>query len=202
MGACKGKFNVHACKEIMKYTYFFIFVAILLNVSCGGAAETTKNAPGQNVNTAAGTNTGQTGGPATEQANGESVAPPGSVFDKSNRERALVDSNPGGTPPPPQFRKAGDDSEIAVTMKADGSVLEIRRFKSHPQLSRVEATWNGTGPKSLKYFLKGGKVVTASSDRIANLQTAPLSVLLEIAGIQPPPPPPPTSGATEKKPSQ
>src|SRR5688572_20714683 len=77
--------------------------------------------------------------------------------DRKNRQNRVV--HPSGTPEPPEFRPAAEDSEAAVTMADDGSIVEIRVFKSHPQLERVESTWIDPKEKQLKIFLKGGKVI-------------------------------------------
>jgi hypothetical protein len=181
----------------------FVFVTVSLAIACGGTAEKTASA-----NKAAGSNNS----PAANSVVGvdpnatpasESEPPAGNIGNAANTRRQIVDTS--GPAPPPSFRPAGEDSQIAVSMRPDGKILEVRVFKSHPQLAKVESVWDGKGEKELKFVLKNGKVITKKSDRIENLQTAPTAVLVEIAGIKPPPPPAASSRTTkapEKKPEQ
>jgi hypothetical protein len=99
--------------------------------------------------------------------------------DRKNRANRVV--NPSGTPETPEFRPAPEDSEAAVTMADDGSIMEIRVFKSHPRLEKVESTWVDPKEKKLKIFLKGGNVIELKTDRVASLQSTTTAELLEIA---------------------
>ena len=68
-------------------------------------------------------------------------------------KKAMVDA--GGEAPPPMRSPASENSEVATSMGKDGSFIEIRWFKNHPQLERVERTWAGDGKSSaLKIFLR------------------------------------------------
>ncbi|MEP6789122.1 MAG: hypothetical protein ABJB40_11865 [Acidobacteriota bacterium] len=95
-----------------------------------------------------------------------------------------VMANVSGTPVPPQFQPAAENSEWAVTMNGDGSVTEIRIFRSHPQLARTEVFSRDGRNKIVKIILRNGKTVDVKTDRPFNLMTASSSEILQIGGIQ------------------
>lgn len=70
-------------------------------------------------------------------------------------------------------------------MKPDGSVYEIRVFKNHPQLKKVEALWHGVTAKTLTFKLRNGRVLERRTDQLYDLQTATTADLLIIAGLRP-----------------
>ena len=70
-------------------------------------------------------------------------------------------------------------------MKPNGQVFEIRVFRSHPQLAKVEATWIGVNEKDVKIFLRNGAMREVNTDQIANLKSATAGELLQLAGIGP-----------------
>ena len=70
-------------------------------------------------------------------------------------------------------------------MNASGQVFETRVFKENPQLAKVEMLWISPTDKKVKIYLKSGKIVQDSGERIDNLTTVSTSVLLEIAGVKP-----------------
>lgn len=102
--------------------------------------------------------------------------------ERTNRRRR-VDVDPSATPPPPNFRPAAEDSESAITMDQTGAVLEIRVFKKHPQIAKVEAIRLNETTKTLKVYLRDGKVVEVKTDRVDRLETISTGDILEIAGI-------------------
>ena len=103
-------------------------------------------------------------------------------FNRVNRPIAPID--PSATPVPLKFHPAGEDSQVAVTMKPDGRVYEVRVFKSHPQFAKIEATWVDGKTKDLEIQLRDGRILKVRTDQIANLQTAPTKDLLAIAGLK------------------
>jgi len=189
----------------MKSTILFlvVFVTASLAIGCGGTAEKTANAnkAASDVNSPASANSA---GVVDANANPASESePPAGNIANANTRRQIVDTS--GPVPPPSFRPAAEDSQIAVSMRPDGKIYEVRVFKSHPQLAKVESVWDGKSEKELKFVLKNGKVIAKKSDRIQNLQTAPTAVLVEIAGIPTAPPPAASSRTTkapDKKPEQ
>lgn len=103
--------------------------------------------------------------------------------DKKNKKER-PDENPSATPAPAEYRQAPENSEASVMMNADGSITEIRVFKDHPLIEKAEATWSDPTSKSLKVYLKNGKVVTAKTDKIPNLQSVASDLILQAAGIR------------------
>jgi hypothetical protein len=84
---------------------------------------------------------------------------------------------------------APDNSTFASFLTDAG--YEIRTFKSHPQLLKVEKKTSADGTQALKIFLRGGKVVELPGQRITSLSNASAAYILEVAGIQPVPQPQP-----------
>ncbi|MEQ1603603.1 MAG: hypothetical protein ABL999_01920 [Pyrinomonadaceae bacterium] len=101
---------------------------------------------------------------------------------KNRKDRP--DENPSATPAPAEFRAAPENSEVSVMMNTDGSITEIRIFKDHPQISKAEATWSDPASKTLKVYLKNGKVLTAKTDKIPNLNSVASDVILQAVGVK------------------
>jgi len=180
MGICKGKTHVKDFSKGMKRNLLLLSVLIL---GVAGQACSTPSGPEKASSSVNSNVASRSENEVNEPRNLDTVAQPGSFRDRSKR-RNRVDVNPSATPEPPTFRPAPENSESAVTMNADGSIQEIRVFKSHPQLEKVEATWFDPKEKALKVYLKNGQVLDAKTDRIASLQSASSSELLQIAGFK------------------
>ena len=105
------------------------------------------------------------------------------IAKRNERVNANLDAKPG-KPEPLRFEPGPEDSEVAVAMQPDGSVLEVRVFRNHGQLARAEAHWFPGGPKKLKISLRNGRVATVETDRVANLKTAPANLLVELAAAK------------------
>lgn len=158
----------------------FIVSLACIGWACSGSAEAVKNAPA--TQNATPTPSSQKGNPNAETVDSAVSPTPGRIAAQP-RGRTRVAPIPG-PPPPLQFRKAAEDSEIATAMNAQGDVVETRIFKSHPRLERVEAVWKGAKEAEFKIFLKDGKIIDVKTGRIVNLQTASVRDLLAIAGIE------------------
>lgn len=92
--------------------------------------------------------------------------------------------NPPGPPPQPVEPKPGpENSEISTMMNEDGSITEFRFFKDHPLLARVEANWMDPRVKTLKVYLKNGRVLEAKTDKIPYLHEAKSDLILSIVGV-------------------
>ena len=183
MGGRKGGPAIQVNRQAMKHiiTLSLCLAAAVFALSCATSNETAKNtnganAPAQNLPIAQ-VNTN------IQSVNGNTGDQPASVADKINRANRPIDNAPAGPPPPLQFQPAGEDTEIATTMTREGLMVEVRRFKNHPQITKIEAKWLGATDKELKYFLKNGKTVDVKTDKIGNLKTTPVSVLVELAGL-------------------
>ncbi len=81
-------------------------------------------------------------------------------------------------------RPAPDNSTFASYLTDAG--YEIRTFNNHPQLLKAEKKTASDGKQSLKIFLRDGKIVQASANKVPTLSTAPAALLLEAAGIRQP----------------
>lgn len=105
-------------------------------------------------------------------------------FYERDKRKTRVDANPNAKPEPLVYRAAPENSESATTMTSDGSILEVRVFKSHPQIAKVEALWVDPKEKTLKVYLKNGRTVEVTTDRIPNLRDTSSNDILAIAGIR------------------
>jgi hypothetical protein len=97
--------------------------------------------------------------------------------------------------------KPAPENSTFYTFLAD-SGYEVRTFKSHPQLLRVEKETTNEGKTTVKVFLRGGKVVDVDGNRVPQLSTMPVQVILDLAGVPRRDPPAVTGPQLEKKPSE
>ncbi len=111
------------------------------------------------------------------------AVPPENQREKKRKERPINEttSEPGPSTPKP----APEDSEVSAMMNSDGSITEIRVFRSHPQIARAEARWMEPSNKDLKVFLRNGKILEAKTDKIPYLHDVSSELLLQIVGIKP-----------------
>lgn len=107
----------------------------------------------------------------------------GSTLDRARR-RQRVDADPNASPVPPTLSPAAENSEGAITMLPDGTVSEIRIFKAHPTLLRVDTYFRKPGSKRVKFTFKDGKIIELETDKIDNLLNIPAARLLQIAGTK------------------
>ena len=94
-------------------------------------------------------------------------------------------------------RPAPDNSTFTSFLTDAG--YEIRTFKNHPQLLKVEKKITPDGKQAVKVFLRDGKVVELPGQKIPVLATIPAAQILEAAGIRPPAPPAPAGPPPTKK---
>jgi len=91
----------------------------------------------------------------------------------------------GDTPIAPNVSQAviaaPDDSEIRNTMNAKGLPLEIRQFKNHPILVKIERT--DTNNRDVKVYLRNGKVVKLPESQANDFSTAPASEIVKAIGL-------------------
>jgi hypothetical protein len=108
--------------------------------------------------------------------------PKGSILDRLTRRRE-VPAGPSGTPVKPAFRPAGENSQFAVLMDPDGRVREIRTFKGHPALVRVDAVWvdpNTPNQKRLEFKFRNGRNASVTTDQVTSLKDKPVAELLSL----------------------
>ena len=97
-----------------------------------------------------------------------------------------------------QNAKPAPDNSTFTSYLTDAG-YEIRTFKSHPQLLKVEKKTVADGTQSLKIFLRDGRVVELPGQRITVLSTATAAFILETAGVKPAQPKQPASGTAPAK---
>ena len=81
-------------------------------------------------------------------------------------------------------RPAPDNSTFTSYLSDAG--YEIRTFKNHPQLTKVEKKTSNDGSTTIKVFLRNGKVVDLPGQAIPILSTAPASQIMNAAGVPAP----------------
>lgn len=203
MGIRKGKFNIKAdgCGMKTQLIFAFILAAASLNWACSGCSKTMPqaNSPVSAFNkTAASPSPSQTSTPNTNPANSVTNAQTGTFANPPNNKK-VVNSPTNETPSQLRFQPAAEDSEIASSMNSSGQMYSIRVFRNHPQLAKVESVWVNKKDKALKIFLKDGRVLEVTTDRILNLKQATTAQLLELVGIQPAQPERNKTGAKQAK---
>lgn len=72
----------------------------------------------------------------------------------------------------PNTQPAPDNSEMQATMNNQGQPIEMRVFKNHPALSKVEKVYVELDKPIVKVYLKNGKTVEVAAGRISNPMTA------------------------------
>lgn len=113
---------------------------------------------------------------------GENVMIPGINEPNSNSNAKPLASNQAEKVAAPEGRPAPDDSVFTTQLTDVG--LETRTFKSHPLLKKVERITSPKG-KTIKVYLRSGKIVELPGDKLANLSSVPASEILREVGIVP-----------------
>jgi hypothetical protein len=154
--------------------------------------ESKLSATSTNGNNAVVTNGTEFTGPRASDSNiagpaaTDPLVPPGSpVQRKLDEMRKAANSGPKVDPAvvaAKNAKPAPDNSTFASYLGDEG--YEIRTFKSHPQLLKVEKKTTASGQQTLKVFLRGGRVIEMPGHKINPLSTAPASLILLIAGVQ------------------
>lgn len=80
-------------------------------------------------------------------------------------------------------RPAPDNSTFTSYLGEAG--YEIRTFKDHPQLSKVEKRTESNGNQTIKIFLRNGQVIQRPGKDIPVLSNAPAEAILAAGGIAP-----------------
>ncbi|MBK8811696.1 MAG: hypothetical protein IPN69_13315 [Acidobacteria bacterium] len=78
---------------------------------------------------------------------------------------------------------APDESTFTSTMDKSGNFIEVREFKNHPRLLKVERKILGRDSKYSVYF-KNGKVVEAPAAKMENFRSLSPVTILEAIGIK------------------
>ena len=158
-----------------------VFILGAIGVGCSGLAKTSRKESNSSSSTV---NREQPLSSSTDTPNVAANHPKTNSRERINRDR--IDVNPAATPLPLKFRKAAENSEVATTMNTEGDIFEVRVFKNHPQIAKVEATWVDAKEKALKIYLRNGQILEVKTDRLTDLASATASQLLEIGGLKTP----------------
>jgi len=156
---------------VIRKNFLILFVIFIgFTVGCGGNSSVT------NSNSSATVNSGQNNEPINTMpafpANSNTTVPisnsapsnypalPGNVAVKK-----IPMQRDGATQNGPT-QAAPDNSEISSALTEN--FVQTRTFKNHPQLEKVEATTltKENNRKVIKVYLKGGKVIEISKDKI------------------------------------
>ncbi|HMQ02727.1 MAG TPA: hypothetical protein PKD26_02265 [Pyrinomonadaceae bacterium] len=78
-------------------------------------------------------------------------------------------------------RPAPENSEFSFALLED--LIERRVFKSHPQIAKAEKVTSGT-TKRLTVWLRDGRVLEASGDKVEGLSTASSAMILQAVGVE------------------
>jgi len=81
-----------------------------------------------------------------------------------------------------ETRPAPDESVFTTQLTDVG--LETRTFKNPPLIKKVEMITSPKG-KTIKVYLRSGKIVDLPGDKLANLSSVPASEILREIGIAP-----------------
>lgn len=164
-----------------------------VNSTIGGANPAANSNP-VNANTVAATNSN----PASQLQpyNGiQNINP--NAFNATGDNLKVIPYQPKKDELPYGTRNAPDDSIISSGSRGRDFV-EIRTFKSHPTLSKVEKIMDGKTTK-YKVYLKSGKVVDAPADKMSNYAALAPESILEAIGMMPKPQTSPQTKPEEKE---
>ena len=157
------------------FVLFSIFLSTVVIGACSNGSSPASSAanrptaasPGRNLSTPDSPTTQKTAGNSrdTENTNTDiSLAQP-----PENRRRRRPEADPNLPQAPLQFRAAPGNSEIATTMNASGRPVEIRVFRSDPNIARVESTWLDEKQRLLRITFKDGRIIETKTDKFNSL---------------------------------
>jgi hypothetical protein len=102
-------------------------------------------------------------------------------FDKLRTDGAVGPPMDAATIAAKNARPAPDNSTFSSYLT--DAAYEIRTFKDHPQLLKVEKKVTSDGQQTLKVFLRGGKVIDLPGQSLDPLAKASAAHILNIAGV-------------------
>jgi hypothetical protein len=158
---------------MMRKIVLFLILAVGLSVGCGSAEE--KPSASANASNQPAVN-------STDAANQQAAVGP-----QNSAKRTIVDVDKDSitSEPPPGAKnyeqQAPEDS--TYTSSLGTTALEVRTFKKHPQIARVEKTIDGKN-QTVKVFLKNGKVIDIEPEKLPNIATVGSAAILDAAGLK------------------
>ncbi|MBS1796523.1 MAG: hypothetical protein JSS81_22005 [Acidobacteria bacterium] len=174
----------------MKYFAFIVILLVVLS-GCSSKTETNSAAPNAagpgsgpnaadpNANSAAATNSAPGG---MQPYNGSSNFNP-AAFNAPHDNLKVVNAQPKKDELPYGSRLAPDDSIISSGSRGQ-DFFEMRTFKNHPTIAKVEKLMDGKTTK-YKVYLKNGKVVDAPADKMENFAAMAPQNILDAIGMLP-----------------
>jgi hypothetical protein len=169
-----------------------VFVLAALFSACGSATETNTAATNSNSANRNSSNVvyGQPvpGNSNPSNFNGANVnvdRPMNAEMQRLEQIRANANKAGSGKIPSVNERPAPEDSTISATLT--DVAREVRTWKHHPLLSKVEKIYDG-GDGKIKVYLKNGKVIDLPGSSITQLGQVSSATVLSLAGISQDPP--------------
>ena len=204
---------------------FVLILGLTGTLLLGSCSSSTEEKPSPQNNSMSQVNTANSAATISSENSNAIVVTNGMVITPQSAEANNVASSSSDGLPPPDLRgRIGDKMNkmnsgggsvdvVALAIKnarpaPDNSTFtsyltdagyELRTFKNHPQLLKVEKRTANDGSQTLKIFLRNGKVIELPGKTIAVLSTAPAASIVSAAGIAPAPPPQSASGTTGAK---
>lgn len=84
-----------------------------------------------------------------------------------------------------QYEPAPENSQIAQTTTSGGQSYDVRIWKKHPQLLKVEAIGVDEKNRALTIITRDAKIYKVTTDKIPNVKLATAAQFLELAGVEP-----------------
>ena len=168
-------------------------VGIFITGACSSSTEEKPSAKSNSTTSNANTASVQNGTEVSPPADANAVNEPSAgSLQSANRLQGKLDKMRGDGEPIDNAKveamarknaRPAPDNSTFVSYLTDAG-YEIRTFKSHPQLIRVERKV-ATDSQTIKVFLRNGRVVELPGNAITTLATASADSILSAAGVQP-----------------
>lgn len=177
----------------MKLYYFFAIVFLFACFAgCSSKVSETNQAANSNLtansSTTIATNAQTANAPVSQAPAGQNPVVvnvnPNAFNATSNQSERVVPVDPKNdkTTSGIYGRPAPDNSTFKATMDAKGMFMEIRTFNNDPYIIKVERLFT-TPDKTLKIYLKSGKVVQVPEEKLPNFAAATPGDILVAAGV-------------------
>lgn len=166
--------------------FYSAFLVLLCFVGCSSSSDQTKTNSVANSSATNISNTAQSNSTAATAVNQsvhvvQNVDP--SAFNanpNTNARVVAVNQNEIKDKIGVAGRTAPDNSTVSSAMNAKGIPIETRTFKDNKYLVKVERIF--TNPKTIKIYLKDGKIVEVGDDKLPNFTAASPGNILIAAG--------------------
>lgn len=171
----------------MKRIFYLSLTSFALGLTSCGSQETASNAqPNLNrtSNTAPQTYINNNGQGATTNSaeNNTNIVTPANRLQTKMEQQQSAANNQSQKAAPVNTRPAPEDSEITTTLT--DVAREVRVWKKHPTLAKIEKTYSGQNI-SIKVYLRDGRVIDLPGSAIAQLDQIPSATVLTLVGVGP-----------------